>query len=506
MFARPYALLLALSLGTATRSHAQIDSSEYAARRTALGTAIGDGVLVALGAPEPSEDYDSFFQAATFDYLTGIREPDATLVMVKHDGHIASTLFVQPANPDQEVWSGHRMGPAGATALTGLPARPATQLRPFLDSLLAHTATLFVVGADPTDTTPPLTTDAQFVRRLAKAHPLLHVVDATPMELRLRGTKSDAELALIRKAVAITADAERAAFHVVAPGVNEFEVQAEIEYVFRRDGADRPSFASIIGSGPNSTTLHYNANDRFMAAGDLVVMDIGASYRGYAGDVTRTVPVSGTYTDDQRAIYQIVRDAQAAAERQAKLNAPSRLMNDSATAVLAAGLTRLGLIESPTATYDCGPGIDPGTSPGTGAGTTAVQQCPQYTLYYMHGLGHGIGLDVHDPDQFYYTARIGPGSAFTIEPGLYIRASLPSILANTPKNRALLATVGPAITRYANIGIRIEDDYIATPQGVEWISRAPREAAEIEAAMRDRTPPTTARDTTKIDWYRATGH
>jgi Xaa-Pro aminopeptidase len=479
------------ALALATRLGAQIDSAEYAARRTALGKAIGPGVLVALGAPEPAQDYESFFQVATFEYLTGLREPNAALVMVKRGDQVTSTLFVEPADPDQEVWSGHRVGPTGATKVTGLPARPVAQLRAVLDSLLGQRpVTFYVVGDDPAGgATPgaPLTADAQFAHRVLAKHPLAKLVDATPIELRLRGTKSPAELALIRKAAAITADAERAAFHVVAPGVNEFEVQAEIEYVFRRDGADRPSFASIIGSGPNATTLHYNADDRFMAAGDLVVMDIGASYHGYAGDVTRTAPVSGTYSDDQRAIYQIVRDAQAAAQRQATLGAPSHLMNDSATAVLAAGLTRLGLIEAPDALYDCGKG----------------QLCPQYTLYYMHGLGHGIGLDVHDPDQFYYTGRLGVGSAFTIEPGLYVRAELPSILPATPRNRALRSKIAPVIARYANIGVRIEDDYIMTPEGVDWISRAPREASEIEAAMRDHTPPTVARDTAKINWYRA---
>jgi Xaa-Pro aminopeptidase len=435
--------LAALALA-ATRLDAQIDSAEYAARRAALANAIGQGVIVARGAPEPAEDYQSFFQVATFDYLTGVHEPNAALVIVKHGSRVTSTLFVEPSDPDEEVWSGHRMGPAGATRRTGLPARPIGELRRVLDSLLAHG---------------------------------MNVVDAAPTELRLRGTKSPAEQALIRKAAAITADAEQSAFHVVAPGVNEYEVQAQIEYVFRKNGADRPSFASIVGSGPNSTILHYNADDRVMQSGDLVVMDIGASYRGYAGDVTRTVPVNGTYTDDQRAIYQIVRDAQASAERQATLGAASRLMNDSATAILADGLARLGLIESSDATYDCDHG----------------QQCPQYTLYYMHGLGHGIGLDVHDPEQFYYTAHIAPGSCFTIEPGLYVRANLPEILSDTPRNRSVLERLRPAIARYANIGVRIEDDYCATEKGIDWISRAPREAAEIEAAMRDHPPPSTAR-------------
>jgi Xaa-Pro aminopeptidase len=470
----------------ATRLDAQIDSAEYAARRAALANALGPGVILALGAPEPAEDYDSFFQAATFDYLTGVHEPDAALVMVKHGNRVTETLFVEASDPDEEVWTGRRMGPAGATRRTGLPARPTGELRHVLDSLLAHgsdgaPATLDVIGDAPTgspDPGVPLTADAQFVKRVVAAHPHTNVVDATPTELRLRGTKSPAEQALIRKAAAITAEAEQAAFHVVAPGVNEYEVQAQIEYVFRKNGADRPSFASIVGSGPNSTTLHYNADDRVMQSGDLVVMDIGASYRGYAGDVTRTVPVNGTYTDDQRAIYQIVRDAQASAERQATLGAASHLMNDSATAVLADGLARLGLIESVDASYDCDHG----------------QQCPQYTLYYMHGLGHGIGLDVHDPDQFYYTAHIAPGSCFTIEPGLYVRANLPEILSDTPHNRAILDRVGPAIARYANIGVRIEDDYCATEKGVDWISRAPREAAEIEAAMRNRSPSLRAND------------
>jgi Xaa-Pro aminopeptidase len=156
-------------------------------------------------------------------------------------------------------------------------------------------------------------------------------------------------------------------------------------------------------------------------------------------------------------------------------------MSDSAVAVLAAGLARLGLIESDSASYDCG----------------SDRQCAQWSLYYMHLLGHGIGLEVHDPEQFYVTGRIAIGSAFTIEPGLYVRANLPTIVPDTPRNRAMLATIGPAIARYANIGVRIEDDYIATSAGVRRISNAPREATEIEAIMqrprsRGESPPSRA--------------
>jgi Xaa-Pro aminopeptidase len=189
-------------------------------------------------------------------------------------------------------------------------------------------------------------------------------------------------------------------------------------------------------------------------------------------------------------VYQLVRDAQTAAERQAKLGATKRLLADSAAAVIAAGLARLGLIESPDATYDCGAGHG--------------GSCPQYRLYYMHGLGHGIGLDVHDPDQYDWS-RIEPGSAFTIEPGIYVRGNLLEILPDTPRNRALIARIRPAVERYRNVGVRIEDDYIATDRGVEWVSRAPRELADVEALLaRPRTDGVTSRDGAKVEWYRAT--
>jgi Xaa-Pro aminopeptidase len=432
---------------------AQITIGEYAARRATVAASMPSDYLLVLGAPEPAEDYLSFEQAPSFMYLTGVSEPDAAFLITKHG---SAMLFVEPKDPAQEVWSGQRMGPAGATHITGLPARPRGDLEDVLDSLLKDSTTLDV-AAPPGD-----------VAALIRAHPHAIVSDGTRLIEQLRGTKSAAELDLLTRAASITSDGERAALSAVAPGVNEYQVQARIEYTFRSEGADRPSFASTVGSGPNATVLHYNIDNRMMQSGDLVVMDVGASYRGYAGDVTRTVPVSGHYSSDQRAVYQIVRDAQATAERQAVLDAPARRMSDSATAVLAAGLARLGLIESADATYECG----------------ADRLCAQYALYYMHGLGHGIGLEVHDPEQFYFTGRIAVGSAFTIEPGLYVRSNLADIVPDTPRNRAMIDKIRPAIKRYANVGVRIEDDYIATPAGVRRISNAPREAAEIETIMR----------------------
>ncbi|MGI8842750.1 MAG: aminopeptidase P N-terminal domain-containing protein [Gemmatimonadaceae bacterium] len=467
---------------------AQVQPDEYASRRQALAAQIGRGAVVAFGTPEPRVDYLAFVQGSRFYYLTGYREPSSILVTIANQGRAASMLFVHPRDPATEVWSGRRFGPEGAEEATGIPARPLDQFETVLDSLARGGVPLSLVSdaANADGDNPDLT---RIRTLLGDGAPT--IADAGEAVDRLRGTKSPAELELIRKAVAMTVGAQREAMRAIEPGMNEFEVQALIEYTFRRNGADRPGFATIVGSGPNSTTLHYNANDRFMQEGELVVMDIGASYRGYTADVTRTVPVNGTFSPEQRRIYEIVRAAQAAAERAATLGSDAVILTQAAAQVLALGLTRLGLIQAPDATYDC---------PARGE----ISQCLQLQLFYMHGLGHGIGLDVHDPEQFYHTRRIEAGSAFTIEPGLYVRANVLETLPETPRNREIASALRDAVARYANIGVRIEDDYIATAQGVEWISRAPRELSEVEEAMRAPYTGPAPRDPGIIDWYRAT--
>jgi len=289
--------------------------------------------------------------------------------------------------------------------------------------------------------------------------------------------------------VNITVGAQRDAMRLIEPGMNEFEVEGLIEYDFRRNGADRPSFSTIVGSGPNSTTLHYNADARFIEANDMIVMDIGASYRGYAADVTRTVPADGSFSAAERDIYTAVRAAQAAAEAVAKVNVPGSTLSEAANASLDASLARLGLIESPGATYECERGTE----------------CTQRSLYYMHSLGHGIGLDVHDPGAASGAAPLVPGSAFTIEPGIYVRANLLDIIPDTPRNRSMIAKIRPAVQKYRNIGVRIEDDYIVTPSTVEWISRAPRELNEIEAIMKEKWNGPAPRDAATVEAYRSTG-
>jgi Xaa-Pro aminopeptidase len=330
------------------------------------------------------------------------------------------------------------------------------------------------------------------VRELVARHAGAREESLTPALNRLRGTKSPAELAMLRRAIEITSLAHQDAMRSLEPGMNEFEIQGLVEYTFRRHGADGRAFPSIVGSGPNSTTLHYQDASRFMQAGETVVMDIGASYRGYAADVTRTVPVSGRFTPEQRQIYEIVLAAQKAAEEQARPGATLQALSQTAARILADGLARLGLIESPTATYDC-------RLPGGN-----VQRCPQFFMYYMHGLGHGIGLNVHDPEAAYF-GPFAVGSAFTLEPGIYVRSDVLDVLPDTPGNREMAGKLRAAVQRYRDIGVRIEDDYFITATGAERVSTgSPREVAEIERLMAEQGTGNRGRRPDIVEWYRQT--
>ncbi|MHB1298590.1 MAG: aminopeptidase P family protein [Gemmatimonadaceae bacterium] len=470
-------VIVVLALGvtpTVTTLGAQLP--EHAERRARLFGALGDGVTLVFGAGEPSKDYLPWQQARPFLYLAGFQEPNAALVMVERGGTRQEMLFVAEKNPAQEVWTGNRLGVAGVREEIGIEGRDITTLRAVLDQLLQGGGPLYVAG-DFAAGGKPRTENDQFLDSLRAAHPEVKVEDAAAAIVLLRGTKSASELARLRIAAEISANGHLAVMRAVRPGMGEFQAQAMAESAWMMEGAEGPGYASIVGSGPNATALHYNRNDRIVQAGEVIVMDMAASFDGYSADITRTVPVSGRFSPAQREIYQLVLDAQKAAERQVRVGGPSKAMTDSAGATLRAGLAKLGLIEAPDAMYDC----------GTAA---RARQCSQLSLYYMHGLGHGIGLDVHDPEQYYSTGVIDVGSAFTIEPGVYVRANLMDIIPDTPKNQAMKQRIAPAFAKYSGIGVRIEDDYLVTPTGVERPSAGvPREIADVERETSSARPP-----------------
>jgi Xaa-Pro aminopeptidase len=463
-----------------------IASAEYATRRRLLMETLGEGVFVAIGSPAPPADYLPFQQDPDFRFLTGITEPGAVLILERSSGRLIERLFVQPRDPAREVWESTRMGVEGATAALGIAAQPAQRALHVLDSLLTARDTLFVASPvpDAEDFEENQSYGQQVLSRFLARHNQTTVRSAAAFLARIRARKSTTELDLIRRATYISAAAHREAMRAAWPGMNEFEIRALVEYTFLRNGAEGPAYASIVGSGPNSTTLHYNRDDRFMNDGDLLLMDVGATYAGYAADVTRTVPVNGRFTADQRAIYEVVLSAQKAAERRLRPGATWRELNDAAASEIKSGLSALGLIEGPDATYQCG-----------------TSRCPQYRLFFMHGLGHGVGLEVHDPDISTYAA-FQPGSAVTIEPGIYVRADVLDRLSDTPENQAMVARLRPVVQRYGGIGVRIEDVYILDERGVERASRgAPREWSEIELLMREASPSSQSRHGEIVNWY-----
>jgi Xaa-Pro aminopeptidase len=467
---------------------AQITDAEFRQRRDSLTARLPqDAAIIAFGERDEI-GFPAFYQSPNFRYLTGLSEPNAVLVITGRDasGHSIGTLFRQDRAPSDILFNGPLEDPAQVTRRTNLAVRPLAQLVPVVDSLIAAGRPLYIVR----DTRPyggtndTLTRGSVFAAALRRRTPSPTIRSADNEILALRGRKSAAEEQLVRRSTAITSQSVNNAIRNIHPGLHEYDVQAMLEAGFRSGGGDsHPGFATNVSAGMNSTTAHHRAADAPLEAGKLVLMDVGAAYQGYSADVTRTAPVSGKFSPEQREIYQLVRDAQASAERAATLGAPGSAMGDSASATIARGLTRLGLIESPDATFD---------PPWADRCVRSAASCRQSYFFYFHGVGHGIGLDVHDATQYSGGrgggAGIKPGDAFTIEPGIYIDARRIALLSDTPKNRAFITRMRAVIAKYDGIGVRIEDDYMATPRGVERITSAVREISEIEALMQPPRP------------------
>ena len=468
------AALLALArLPMAVR--AQIPAAEYAARRDSLARRIGHGVVVAFGARNPVTDFGPPTQLAAFTYLTNFPDPDAAFLMVVRNGVGTSTLFLSPVDPRVSLYYGRRADSSTVEASHGIRGRSFAALGAVLDSLAGDGLEFYSLAdfeAADFASRDSLTRGQLFMRAFSARHPGVVLKDAHPLVAQLRARKSPAEIALLRKAVAISDAGHRAAMRAVRGLKHEYEVQAVAEYEFRRLGAARPGYGSIVGSGERGTQLHYMKDRGPIAPGDLIVIDAGAEYEGYSADITRTLPASGRFTADQRALYQLVLDAQLAAERNSRAGMPARAATDSSIEVRIAGLVKLGLIESAEATFD----------PPWRADCSDRYACRQAMLFMIHGISHGIGLEVHDPAGFRFAEGVfRPGDVFTIEPGLYVSTAALDLLPDTPKNRAFIRKARPVVERMNHTGVRIEDDYLVTEAGIERLSRAPRTIAEVEA-------------------------
>lgn len=474
------AALLRLAAPLAAQSDTAVGPAELTARRAAFAERIGDGVVLAFGGRTLVHDFTTFYQLPAFRYLTELNEPDHAFVMVVRNKVPQTTLFLTKPEPRTAFYYGETIDSTNSRARTGLPGRSYTAIWGVLDSLVAtglpfyHIPDVETMDFARADT---LTRGQEAIKLLGRRHPQLTVRNAMPQVLAIRARKSATELALLRKAVEISSEGHRAAMRTANPQ-HEYELRAALEYEFTRRGAERPAYGSIIGAGYNGTTLHYMKAAAPVKPNDLVVMDAGAEYRGYAADVTRTIPVSGTYTADQRALYQLVLDAQKAAERNSKPGMRIRAAADSSVAVRTKGLAALGLIESEDALYDPPWRVDCTARPAS---------CRQADLWMIHGISHGIGLAVHDPLQGDGNGgTFAEGDAFTIEPGVYISMRSLEVLPDTPRNRQFKAKVLAKVKQYENTGVRIEDDYIITAKGLERISLVPREIDEIEALMKRR--------------------
>jgi Xaa-Pro aminopeptidase len=390
---------------------------EYRARRAELSGKLHNGVLVLFGHTEKGEENirSGFFQEPNFYYLTGWQEPGAILLLTPpQDDKPYAVLFLPRRQPDQEKWTGRKAGPddANTASLTGFDSvLPVENLESELRKQLDRYSGIYILGK-------------QSIAQVQALAPMRDISDAAPLIARLRMHKSPEELALIQRSIDATLEAHRAAWKRAAPGLYEYQVAATMTAVYFDKGCERSAYEPIVGSGPNSTVLHYSRNSRRMDRGELLLMAVGAECAGYAADITRTIPVGARFSKRQREIYEVVLGAQNAVIAAIKPGIP---------------LSDLSKIARE---YINTHGKDLHGDP--------------LGKYFTHGVSHHVGLDVHDATDF--SQPLAEGNVITVEPGVYI-----------PEE---------------NIGIRIEDMVEVTKDGAQLMSGAlPRDPGEIEKAL-----------------------
>lgn len=439
------------------------ESTVFARRREAFMQALGPRAVAVLHSPPEAhrngDQHFRFRQSSDIYYLTGFAEPDATLVLRPGAAAEQFVLFVRPRDREREVWDGRRAGVEGAVSDFGADvAYPAAELERRLLELVAGAEDLcYGLGYDPAfdAVIARLIADLRLRERRGQRPPR-RVVDPRTLLHEMRLRKSPEEVALLRQAAAITAEAHTAAMSAAAPGVGEHELEALIDYTFRRRGGSGPGYGTIVGSGANATILHYVDNDHPLRDGDLVLVDAGCEFQFYTADVTRTFPVSGRFSGPQRRCYELVLAAEEDAIRAARPGVTLDDLHRICVERLTQGMIGLGLLDGPAA-------------------DRVADEA--YKAYYMHRTSHWLGLDVHDAGA--YTTADGaarplePGMVITIEPGLYIAAD---------------AEAAPEALR--GIGVRIEDDVLITANGCEVLTSAvPKQVDEVERACRARSTP-----------------
>jgi Xaa-Pro aminopeptidase len=426
----------------------------YAERRARLAHSMQCGVAIVPTARERARNRDSQYPYrydSYFYYLTGFPEPDAVLALVAGENS-KSVLFCRDKNAEREIWDGFRFGPAQACAQFGFDeCHPIAELDAMLPRLLADQPQLFChLGDDPRWDERVLgwmqTVRAQ-ARSGVSAPAAIHDTHALLDEMRV--VKDGHEIATMRCAAQISTAAHQRAMRATRPGRAEYEIEAELLYEFRRCGAQAPAYTSIVAGGANACVLHYVRNDAPLKDGDLLLVDAGCELDGYASDITRTFPVNGKFSPVQSDVYEMVLAAQAAAIATVRAGTRWNAPHDAAVRVLAQGLVDFGL---------CRGSVE------------QVIESEDYKRFYMHRTGHWLGLDVHDAGDYKRGGQwreLMPGMVLTVEPGCYIRSG-----DGVPE-------------RFADIGIRIEDDVLVTAAGNEVLTRAaPKTVAEIETLMR----------------------
>mgnify|MGYP003288237143 CR=1 FL=1 len=411
-------------------------------------------VAIIPGAREATRSNDThyrFRQDSDFFYLTGFEEPEA-IAVVKPSETNKYALFVRPRDPEREIWDGRRAGVEGAVSEFGADAAfPISEFNGKLREMLRDTDVLYYrlgVNRELDDTIIREISAMRGVNR-KPIHSPQTIVDPASIIHEMRVLKTPEEIEIMQTAADIAAEAHVEAMKATRAGMQEYEIEALIEQVFRKRGAAGPAYTSIVGGGPNATVLHYINNDAELRDGDLLLVDAGAEYKGYASDITRTFPINGRYTKAQREIYDLVLKAQMACVEMVRPGVTHDQLKRHSIEVLTEGMVKLGLLKG-----------DP----------EELIKESKHEQFYMHGLGHMIGIDVHDVGKYYFgedSRALEPGVVMTVEPGIYISPDTKDI----PE-------------QYLGIGVRIEDDVLCTNNGPRILTnKVPKQAEEIEALI-----------------------